>query len=672
MIQAKWKNIGKVMLCCSLYFNAAAMTFAGTQLSLIPSDIMPDNGVVAAAEDKPNHALYLGGHFSGVYKKTGGGAVFDDQGHLGSHVPVFKGLVRTSVSDGRGGFYVGGTFNNIGTTGIKYLAHIKADGSVDTQFHAAISSGVNQLSRVGNKLYVGLQRSVSEVDLSTGTINPAFSLTTNHNIFSMLATKNAVYIGGYFSQVNSESVRFFAKANGDTGAVDTHFFKAPSAVYGIAASSDDKLYLIGHHFAGDVAKVDELTGHQDNSFDTQLTSIPSVIAADDGWLYVSTRTAPYVARYSTVNGEKDGGFTVKAVHTPTSFDFDHQHIYMTATFASVGGDRRFDKVARFDKTTLQRDSEFNPYIDNRAVTASLSDGHYFVGGYFQSAGKNLAQSNLVKIDLTTGQPDSTFKPQLDGSVTSIALTDDSVFVGGTFNKVSGLSVNRLAKLAKSSGEVDPSFKPKPNSNVYVLAVHGDYLYAGGYFSVIAGRYLSKGLARFKLDDMSYDTVFHPHFNRMVWSMAFAGDALYVGGTFTNNLEKYNVVTGEKDLNFNPVVEGTVKDILIDGDSVFAGGYFTGGVKKFNRHTGADDVNFNPIEVTTIFSLAKHNGLLYIGGNKELVRLDAQTGVVDTSFSPQPDGVVYGLLTDGDFLGAFGHFNHIMGELQPRVAVMNLS
>ncbi|MDF1655713.1 MAG: hypothetical protein P1U34_11435 [Coxiellaceae bacterium] len=674
-----------ILLCraivCSFIFIGSMSVYAETQLSLIPSNQSLDNEVLDVAEDPANNALYVAGHFSGVYEKLGGGAIFHSDGHLNTINKLnFNGQPRSSISDHRGGFYVGGSFSNINATGIKYLVHIISDGSIDTDFNPRISGPVAHLALIDNNLYVATHSQVFKIDTTTGQVDPGFSITTQPNTtaatgISMVATNNGVFIAGRFTQINGRNHAYFAKANLENGSIDTNFYSSSVQVSSIAASTDGKLFILEHSRDKRIMKIDQVTGTLDANFNLALPlGSSNWIAIDDNELYVPLLSKPFLARYSAVSGEKDTAFKITTLGRPAAFAFDTNYIYIAALFNGWPGSRYYRNVARFNKSTQIIDNTYVASVNRNILTLSLSEGKLFTGGYFTVGGMNQGQQGLIKFDLTTGKVDPFFKPALNGSVKTVTFDDNNVYVGGTFTTANNIKTGKLAKLSKFTGEVDKNFRPQPNGYINRLKVHDGYLYVGGHFSKISGRYLSKGLARYKLDGMVYDTVFHPHFNHMVWAMTFAGDSLYVGGTFKNRLEKYNVVTGERDLNFNPATpEGTVKNILIDGDNLYAVGYFWDGIHKLNRFTGLADALFKPgVERALWASVAEHDGHIYVGGKNTLLRLDEHTGAIDNTFNPNPNGYVYGMLFNGNDLTAYGTFTSIQGDLQPYFATMSLS
>ena len=66
-----------------------------------------------------------------------------------------EGQVYTVISDGGGGWYVGGYFEKIGGHQIRNIAHIRSDKSVDLNWKPDPNGMVNVIVKKLNVIYVG-------------------------------------------------------------------------------------------------------------------------------------------------------------------------------------------------------------------------------------------------------------------------------------------------------------------------------------------------------------------------------------------------------------------------------------------------------------------------------------------------------------------------------------
>src|SRR3954469_24765119 len=116
---------------CTVAFALTLAVPGFASYSSVPDDTWVTNGRVDAVAVAGSH-VYLGGSFSRVGPNTGHGVLLDPaDGTLGTGFDRFNGTVYASIPDGAGGFYVGGSFTQVGTAARTNLAHIQPDGQVD-------------------------------------------------------------------------------------------------------------------------------------------------------------------------------------------------------------------------------------------------------------------------------------------------------------------------------------------------------------------------------------------------------------------------------------------------------------------------------------------------------------------------------------------------------------
>ncbi|MCD6052212.1 MAG: Transrane protein, partial [Verrucomicrobia bacterium] len=139
-----------------------------------------------------NGQLYVGGAFSSVGPNTGKGAIFSNaQSTPNLNWPKLRPRVHAAVSDGTGGWYVGGASFSDYQAGnaVRYLfTHLTNDRTIDADFNLQVGGEVYTLLRDGDTLYVGgnfidiggADRGyVAAIDLTTGTVkawNPDMNL----------------------------------------------------------------------------------------------------------------------------------------------------------------------------------------------------------------------------------------------------------------------------------------------------------------------------------------------------------------------------------------------------------------------------------------------------------------------------------------------------------------
>ncbi len=283
------------------------------------------------------------------------------------------------------------------------------------------------------------------------------------------------------------------------------------------------------------------------------------------------------------------------------------------------------------------------------------DGKILIGGDFTTLSPNggaaVTRNHIARLN-PDGTLDTAFNPNANGLVLAIALqADGKILVGGAFTNIGGQPRNRMARL-DASGSAD-SFDPSPNDFVFAIALQAD------------GKILVGG--------------------------DFRG-ANSIGGQMRNRMARLDPATGLAD-PFDPSASATVHSIVVQADGkILVGGEFTGiGGQPRNRMArldvamGAAD-SFDPSANGTVDTIAlQADGKILVGGEFHgansiggqtrtgVARLDATTGLADSSFNPNPapfNAIVYAiaLQADGKIL-AGGTFTSIGG--QPRVRLARL-
>ncbi|HRH35470.1 MAG TPA: hypothetical protein PKY12_10435, partial [Catalimonadaceae bacterium] len=177
---------------------------------------------------KKDGILYVGGSFTNGGYNVDRSTLFQGTNDEPLFTfPTANSTINCSVSDGAGGWYVGGSFSAIGNTNRKYLAHILADFSIDPNFSPDPNSTVQCMQKVGNLLYVGGSfttiagnnaNRAAAIDLNSGNATD-FNPDLNSTVHSILVSGSDVYLGGSFTQVGGKPQSYFCRTNATTGAL---------------------------------------------------------------------------------------------------------------------------------------------------------------------------------------------------------------------------------------------------------------------------------------------------------------------------------------------------------------------------------------------------------------------------------------------------------------------
>lgn len=123
--------------------------------------------------------------------------------------------IRAAVADGKGGWYIGGSFIRLNGVLRKRLAHIDARGRLDPEWRPEANGNgvsVTSMARIGSRLYVAGdfarldQRPrlwLGAVDAGTGRLLAWRPPRAAVNYPVLLATRHRLYVGGYGVQTAS-------------------------------------------------------------------------------------------------------------------------------------------------------------------------------------------------------------------------------------------------------------------------------------------------------------------------------------------------------------------------------------------------------------------------------------------------------------------------------------
>jgi len=209
-------------------FILALVSFATTIQGAFPPDTclsaawVTDGQVraITANGDK----VYIGGKFSYTGPYTGAAASISTSGALQSPFPILNSKVTCVVSDGSGGWYVGGDFNfEINGTLYACAAHIKSDGTIDPDWKYAGSS-VAKIFKYGSTVYIcnlGGPPYIVALDATTGAPNTTFNTNLNSlidgGVSSIAISGSTLYVGGNFRHIGGQARNLIAAINATTG-----------------------------------------------------------------------------------------------------------------------------------------------------------------------------------------------------------------------------------------------------------------------------------------------------------------------------------------------------------------------------------------------------------------------------------------------------------------------
>jgi hypothetical protein len=653
-------SLNAVVSVVAVAISLLAATGQGHPYSAVSAEKfwVPDGPVYATA--RTTDSVYIGGDFNYVGRNTGYGIAFPhadspptssttvcSSGTL-CNLPDFiysriNGPIYAAVSDGHGGFFLGGDFTfatwELGGIAAKNIVHIKGNRCANARGHFYANGPVRALAFDGTFLYAGgdfteinfydpsgtydvnphschhLARISVNFDNGNLVLNTTWSPDTGDNRVNALAL-NGTDIG-----VGSDS----AFTVFDTASTATVFAKSTDApVYAVAVGTDGDWYI-----GGAFTTVGTTTGFTCGAgMDTSgnLNSYVPYVLGGAIRVLLPTSSGIWVGGdFTEITGEGCHLGLTNSIGSISLYDLVDVSgpVYSLALSGStlyVGGDFPDDSNGRnltaFDISSPPhtRITDWMPNVNGPVDALALSTDPdeivgttLYAGGEFTATDTHAA-SNLARLSTSDGSLDTSWLPDPNAPVRAVALDDvtSSVYVGGDFTSIAGESRSRLAKFSLSDSTLD-SWNGQildtelPNPQVRCLALDGDFLYVGGNF--------------FPCTDDSNPAIFHAQ------PVRFSKSSGYIDRTWRFQPEEYR-----------PAYMG-VNCILPDpnSDAIYLGGEFDQGLGGGSGSVNPEPVNLakiykstaqcyswhpdptNGLSTTSINALALKDGTLYVGG-----------------------------------------------------------
>ncbi|MDI6910831.1 hypothetical protein [Nocardioides sp.] len=578
--------------------------------AVVTTDDLPAGAIVADERIeqlvRAGDRVYAHGWFSTVGRYAGPGAVLDAATGSGVASPaIADGQVSVALADGSGGWYLGGDFTRIGGHPAGGLAHVLADGSLDTGFLPVADGLVSALALGGDTLYVG----------------------------------------GLFEAVEGVARHHLAAVATDDGAVSD--FDAPQdrrvteLVLAPAAGDRSARLFVA---AGSVSAVDPVTGGPVAGFDAVAEEPVRAMTLGGDRLYVG---GDGLVALDASTGAADPGFDPGLGAGPPSDRRVHALLY-TGDTLYVGGDLAAGRLVALDPATGAADPGFAPAIPARRNAVGVAAGVYdlaidgdrlWAAGSFTSvAGEPVG--GLAVLDADTGAPTGPAVPSYDLQVNAVELSGGKAYVGGHFYMTDFVRTGGIAALDAET------LAPVPGFAVGRRA-YGDLVPGDGVLFVANTHFMGYDPSR----AAAASHHFYSHYTwpvraldaetgaalpgrslrvRDLTGVTTIGDRLYVARRLEsdvrfprNQVDVYGP-TGKRVASYRLPLRGYVTELgSVGGDLVAAGSF-----------------KADPARDTAI------------------LRVDATTGKRRGWFDPKIDGPVYDIAGDGDSLYAAGLFTRV--------------
>ncbi|TGL55790.1 hypothetical protein EHQ59_03110 [Leptospira kemamanensis] len=620
-----------------------------------------------------NHLL-IGGDFTKVGLATGSVAILDKQ--TGKAVPnrfcpflKVNGETYSAVSDGAGGFYIGGIFTHVQGFKRSQVAHILPGCQLDPNFNVTEDSTrtVYTLHLLGDNLYIGgnfaswgsnPQSNIASVNRYTGELNTGFYPgAMNNYVYSIVSFGNSLFIGGSFDTIGALRIGI-AKLNATTGVVDTSFtaqLNPGGVAIDLNIGSDPQgspvVYVVGsfstpRNNAAAFYPDGTLTPWNPNPSDPVQAVQQYENTVYLGGSFTNVSGAP-IANH-LVGVDNDTGSAVK-----NDFDIDQpvttlqligNQLYALGLFTTAKGFSR-NFAASFDLPSGNL-TDWNPSL---LETVSNPGGAVIAYGNdvalaFNKYGVNLQpKKNFLVLDEASGAPiDGT--PEFDYGIQAMHLKGDKLIVGGSFENVNGNPRRSLALLdlphyqlnATNFGIVGLSAEVRT-----ITSGNGQIFFGGAGLDSIQSQ-TRNGVASVTDDNFTI-TNWYPNLDTGgATSLLFLDNAVYIAGIYStlnsdNTVLNYRAVDSIAGTAISLPSISNYPNFEVKTQTLYEGKIYLGGI--FTSISGIG--TFNHI---AIYDLATKS---YINPNPVYAN-----GFVQ-AFTPSPDGRI---LVAGSFTGLNGSTN----------------
>ena len=556
-----------------------------------PDFPFPDGDVNAVALH--GDTLVVGGSFRNLGPNSGAFVGVDLlSGRTRPRWPRVVGKIQACVSDGSGGWYIGGLFSAVAGVRRDNLAHIRADGTLD-DFNPAPDREVSALAFGAGVLYAGgdftnvggvPRNRLAAMNVGSGLVTP-WNPGADARVHALVLHQGSVFVGGAFATVAGQSRTGLAALDPTSGVALAWVPSAtPAEVFAIAARNDT--ILVGGTFSN-------------------MGSLPRSNVA-----MLSTTTSTALAWDSGADG------------TVYALALSGGTVYAGGDFFTVGGQSR-TRLAALDLASGSATPWGQP-MSNQVRSILVSGATVYVGGRFENFSSAPYYQCLVALSAATSQ---VVGPGLnaDFTVYALAVSNGALFVGGEFQSCPLKFRNGIGAIDLKSRQV-LDWDPNPNLNesafVNALVAVGDTLYVGGSFTQMGGQ-ARNGLAAVNLRSGAA-TPFAAGESGAIATLAMHHDTLYVAGAFSTFFGQPRPAAAAVDVRtgqvtgWSPNANTLLTSIVPESDAVYAAGFFSiiggasqVGVAALDPATGGLlwPMNCNgPVR-----TLAKDGSTLYLGG-----------------------------------------------------------
>ncbi|GIW66719.1 MAG: hypothetical protein KatS3mg095_0617 [Candidatus Parcubacteria bacterium] len=595
--------------------------------------------------DKETNKLYIGGNFQNIRYYTGSSALYNINDHsLITPWPRINGQVYTIISDGNGGWYVGGDFQSVDNIEIKNLVHILSNGEIDQDFIFNFEGegyGYN------------------------GYIN------------ALLINSSTLYIGGSFDKINGQTRNNLAAIDLISKSLIDWSPQVEGVIFSLAKSSTT-LYVGGdfssiNNFPRDNLAAFNLSDHSLISWQPQISGLflPSIysLVVSSSTLYVggsfeeiNNQSRKNLAAFDLSNDESNPQLTDWSPQIEGevyAMTVSEEKIYIYGNFTANNGE--INNLAAINVLTAQFDnwrpekeiSTFLPYGSINVINENI-----YVGGMFDilnndSPRREIIGSNFAVFNKNNGWLID-FHPDFEGQINSIANDNQKIYIGGYFDTVIKEKKKYLT-IFSSLGEILPlsliSDNETISGDIYEIEKIDNRIFVSGRFDFDPRSGGPSELYFVKIFDQNNNEIYQFNTDGPVSSITAVSSTVYFAGNF-------NQINGQSVNNIAAIDKDTYQ--LLDNDSL----------NLINNES--EYFNFINYLDPYLFIAGKFSKINALNSNESKSRLFVINLTNNIFYDIQINGNVKSILKAGRYIYVGGNFNQIMGNNRKYFATLEIN
>lgn len=607
------------------------------------------------------------------------------------------GTVNEVISDGDGGYFIGGAFTSMNGISRQGLAHLNESGILQplsiSLSHEGNNGKINKLILKGDTLFIaGLfdsvngsahsslaALSISSQELLDWTFNVTNKATLPAEIIDAQLEGDELFLVGEFEAINGLARSKVASINIMEQQISGLNFRFKSSSVSEerplrAITAYDNKIFIGGDFTriGEIMEscvVDDEFAQVQNPL-SMIKSVSASVSDGQGGWYVAGNfnTVQDQPRNKLAHIDGQGQLTDFNLELESEVSIDclalkDDVLIVGGDFEVFAGEDINDlAIVHLDDFTIEGIG-MGGHANAGVRSLALSGDTLLVGGRFYTiqstpirclAAINLAAQDYPLFDWAPGNLDATTYSSID----QIIPSGDTLFLHGTMNGANSLfyeSRYEVAAINRQTGlllDWDPELSP--TNDIYEILIFQNQLLVAGDFNSIAGTD-ENYLAAFNVNDLSH-TPLPFTIDDAVTALTNIGPRLYLGGDFEHindepryKLAAYDTETGQLlpwKTDHEGLSSANIHSLNTDGNNIYIEGVFTAPLG------GSARTNFALI-------------------NRENYQLEAFSPDLDYDLDISSGNEVYDLVTHNGYLYLAGRFSLYDGMERPHIARINL-